>query len=92
VIGTFQWSGMIVAVTFRLLHLILRQVLGLLLLMGRTSSAKDVEVLVLQHGHYADGAGGCAPASSRSFRNIFSRFSLPPQRKRAGDKGPPGRW
>jgi transposase InsO family protein len=32
-----------------LLYLIFRQVLGLALLMGRTSSAKDVELLVLRH-------------------------------------------
>ena len=32
-----------------LLYLILRQVLGLILLLGRSSSAKDVELLVLQH-------------------------------------------
>jgi putative transposase len=29
--------------------LIFRQVLGLVLLMGRTSAAKDVELLVLRH-------------------------------------------
>jgi len=29
--------------------LILRQLLGLVLLMGRTSAAKDVELLVLRH-------------------------------------------
>src|SRR6478752_4080587 len=30
-------------------HLVFRQVLGLVLLMGRTSSTKDVELLVLRH-------------------------------------------
>src|SRR5919112_4355420 len=40
---------MIAAVSLRLLYLIFRQVLGLVLLMGRTSSAKDVELLVLRH-------------------------------------------
>ena len=35
--------------SLRLLYLIFRQVLGLVLLMGRTSSAKDVELLVLRH-------------------------------------------
>jgi hypothetical protein len=39
---------MIVAV-LRLLYLIFQQVLGLVLLMGRTSSAQDVELLVLRH-------------------------------------------
>jgi putative transposase len=36
-------------VSLRLLYLIFRQVLGLVLLLGRTSSAKDVELLVLRH-------------------------------------------
>ena len=31
------------------LYLMLRQVLGLVLLLGRTSSTKDVELLVLRH-------------------------------------------
>ena len=33
----------------RLLYLMFVQVLGLVLLMGRTSGAKDVELLVLRH-------------------------------------------
>src|SRR4029078_1435376 len=36
-------------VALRLLYLIFSQVLGLVLLMGRTSAAKDVELLVLRH-------------------------------------------
>ena len=40
--------GMISAVSLRLLYLIFQQVLGLLVLLGRTS-AKDVELLVLRH-------------------------------------------
>ena len=35
--------------SLRLLYLIFQQVLGLILLMGRTSSTKDVELLVLRH-------------------------------------------
>ncbi len=35
--------------SLRLLYLIFWQVLGLLLLMARTSSTKDVELLVLRH-------------------------------------------
>ena len=42
-------SGMIAAVSLRLLYLIFQQVLGLVLLLGRTSSTKDVELLVLRH-------------------------------------------
>jgi len=40
---------MISAVWMRLLCLILQQVLGLILLMSRTASTKDVELLVLRH-------------------------------------------
>ena len=36
-------------VSLRLLYLVFRQVLGLVLLMGRTSCTKDVELLVLRH-------------------------------------------
>jgi putative transposase len=36
-------------VSLRLLYLIFRQVLGLVLLMGRSSAAKDIELLVLRH-------------------------------------------
>ena len=35
--------------SLRLLYLIFWQMLGLVLLMGRTSTAKDVELLVLRH-------------------------------------------
>ena len=35
--------------SLRLLYLIFVQVLGLVLLLGRTSAAKDVELLVLRH-------------------------------------------
>jgi putative transposase len=40
---------MIAAVSLRLLYLIFTQVLGLALLLGRTASSKDVELLVLRH-------------------------------------------
>ena len=40
---------MISAVSLRLLYLIFHHLLGLLLLMGRTSSTKEVELLVLRH-------------------------------------------
>jgi transposase InsO family protein len=40
---------MIAAVSLRLLYLIFQQVLGLVLLMGRTSFTKDVELLILRH-------------------------------------------
>src|SRR3954451_13112327 len=36
-------------VSLRLLYLIFSQVLGLVLLMGRTSAIKDVELLLLRH-------------------------------------------
>ena len=40
---------MISDVSLRLLYLIFWRVLGLVLLMGRTSAIKDVELLVLRH-------------------------------------------
>jgi putative transposase len=40
---------MIAAMSLRLLYLIFQQVLGLVLLMGRRASTKDVELLVLRH-------------------------------------------
>jgi putative transposase len=49
VIGARKRSGMIAALSLRLLYLIFRQMLGLVLLMGRTSTTKDVELLVLRH-------------------------------------------
>ncbi len=48
-IGSLRRLGMIAAVSLRLLYLIFQQVLGLVLLMGRTSSTKDVELLILRH-------------------------------------------
>jgi hypothetical protein len=49
VIGDLRPSGMITAVSLRLLYLIFIQMLGLILMMGRTTSSKDVELLVLRH-------------------------------------------
>jgi hypothetical protein len=49
VISALHGSGMIAAVSLRLLYLIFLQVLGLVLLLGRTASSKDIELLVLRH-------------------------------------------
>src|SRR4051794_18040775 len=40
---------MIATVTLRLLYLFFQQVLGQILLLGRTTSTKDLELLVLRH-------------------------------------------
>jgi putative transposase len=40
---------MIAVVSMRLLYLIFLHMLGLILLIGRTSATKDVELLVLRH-------------------------------------------
>ena len=48
-IGGLRRLGMIAAVSLRLLYLIFQQLLGLVLLMGRTSSTRDVELLILRH-------------------------------------------
>jgi hypothetical protein len=42
-------SGMIAAVSLRLFYLIFLQVLRLVVLLGRPTSTKDVELLVLRH-------------------------------------------
>jgi hypothetical protein len=42
-------SGTITAVSLRLSHLIFQQVLRLILMLGRSFSTKDVELLVLRH-------------------------------------------
>jgi hypothetical protein len=47
--GALRRSGTITVVSLRLLYLIFRQVLGLVLLLGRTCPSKEVEVLVLRH-------------------------------------------
>jgi hypothetical protein len=49
VIGGIHRSGMIATVTLRLLYLFFQQVLGQILLLGRTTSTKDLELLVLRH-------------------------------------------
>ena len=48
-IGGRPWSGMIAAVSLRLLYLIFQQIQRLVLLLGRTTSTKDVELVVLRH-------------------------------------------
>ena len=40
---------MIMGMSFRLLYLIFDRILGWLMLLGRASSSKDVELLVLRH-------------------------------------------
>ena len=47
--GSLRCSGTITAVSLRLSYLIFRQVVGLILMLGRSSSTKDVELLVLRH-------------------------------------------
>jgi putative transposase len=48
-ISAFTPVGHDPAVSLRLLYLIFQQILGLVVLMGRTSSTKDIELLVLRH-------------------------------------------
>ena len=48
-IGSLRHSGTITAVSLRLSYLIFQLVLGLILMLGRSSSTKDVELLVLRH-------------------------------------------
>jgi putative transposase len=48
-IGIPQRPDMIMDMSFRLLYLIFDRILGWLMLLGRASSSKDVELLVLRH-------------------------------------------
>ena len=48
-IGISQRPGTIMAVSLRLLYLIFGQLLRWLALLGRTTSSKDIELLVLRH-------------------------------------------
>ena len=48
-IADIRQPGMIADVSLRLLYLILDRFLSWLLLLGRTSSSKDLELLVLRH-------------------------------------------
>ena len=49
VVGVLGCQGMIVSVSLPLLHLIFLRLLKLLVLFGRSSASKDVELLVLRH-------------------------------------------
>jgi hypothetical protein len=69
VIAGLRCSGTIVAVSLRLLYLIFSQVLGLVLLLGRPSSAKDVELLVLRHEVAVVGAENRVKASDQRLRD-----------------------
>jgi hypothetical protein len=64
---------MIAVVSLRLLYLIFQQVLGLLLLMGRTASTKDVELLVVRHEVRRPGPGLPPPVRSSACRCRASR-------------------
>ncbi|WP_394619087.1 hypothetical protein JNUCC0626_08305 [Lentzea sp. JNUCC 0626] len=48
-VGSWCSVGVIVGVALRLLYLILVQLGSWLILLGRSSAAKDVELLVLRH-------------------------------------------
>ena len=51
---------MITDVSLRLVYLIYDRLLDWLMLLGRTSSSKDVELLVLRHELAVVGARNCA--------------------------------
>ena len=48
-IRALQWRAMIVDVSLRLLYMIFDRILHWLSLLGRASSSKDIELLVLRH-------------------------------------------
>ena len=63
---------MIADVSLRALYLIFQQVLGMILLMSRKSSTKDVELLVLQHGVAVLRRTNPRPRMDRADRAVFA--------------------
>jgi hypothetical protein len=57
VIGVSQQPGTIMAVSLRLLYLIIGQLLRWLALLGRTTSSKEIELLLLRHDDRAAASG-----------------------------------
>ena len=76
-IGGRQRFDMIAVVSLRLLYLIFEQVIGLILLMGRTSASKDVELLVLRHE-----VAILRRANPQPWRVAGGSFPLPPSQNR----------
>ena len=60
-------------VSVRLLYLIFQRVLGLVILLGRTSATKDIELLVLRH----EVAVLRRRAHDRAWTGVTERCSLP---------------
>jgi hypothetical protein len=90
-IGVIPRSGKIMVVSLRLLYLAVSQLLSWLILLGRTTSSKDIELLVLRHetpgprriavGHEPNPGGHDSLAASRA------RGAYGPGRRRR-----PARW
>jgi hypothetical protein len=72
VIGVLRCSGAITAVSLRLSYRIFRQVLGLILLLSRSSSTKNVELLVLRHEVAVLRRGNPRPRMDWADRAIFA--------------------
>jgi putative transposase len=62
------------AVSLRPLYLIFQHLLGLLLLIGRTSSAKDIELLVLRHELAVLRRTNPSPRKNGADRAVFAAF------------------
>src|SRR4051794_37790393 len=58
--------------SLRLLYLMFRQVLGLVLLLGRTSATKDIELLVLRHEVAVLRRSNPRPRLERADRAVFA--------------------
>jgi putative transposase len=87
---------MIAATSLRPLYLNFQQVLGLVLLMGRTSSTKDVELLVLRHEVAVLRRTNPRPRLNWADRAVFAALiRRPPTRLRSHRLVTPGtipRW
>ena len=74
---------MIAAVSLRLLYLIFVKLLGLVLLLGRTASSKDIELLVLRHevavlATHQSGTTRSAPPSFGGCRRFWVAIGWSP--------------
>jgi hypothetical protein len=86
-IGVLHRPGMIMDVSLRLLYPIFCRFLNCLLPMGRTSSCKDVELLVLRHEVAVLGRTNPKPRRDWANRALFA--ALPPSDRSSGTRGCP---
>ncbi|MCU1683910.1 MAG: hypothetical protein JWQ81_4649 [Amycolatopsis sp.] len=82
-IGALRRRGMIAGVSYRLLYLLFVRILGWLLLRGRGSASKDIELPILRHEVAVPRRATPKPRLDWADRAVFAalvRLSLAPTR------------